>query len=496
MHHRSFYLPFFLLILVLAAGGCDEQKSTVTACGPDNCEGCCDGDGGCRLGTERAFCGTAGEACEICIGGRCEAHECVYTDPCGPDNCAGCCDAEGACRLGTEDPACGTGGGTCTDCLDGACEDHACAYEEPCGPDNCAGCCDGSGGCRLGTENALCGRDGAACFACGDGTCEGQECVYEEPCGPGNCSGCCDNAGVCQGGTAVTACGAGGNTCHACGDQLCEAGGCVDPPPTLRIGAWLSPWRLADRTPAQWVAAIKGLSYASSVPSRAVVVIAICGAATETTTRCFFPQPAGVPTYTNVTYSTDRVTPILNAIEADGTIDVILDVEPMDARVSNVMRVAMTAFGSYSCVKGFSPDWEWVTGEPDKIASLPTWLAELQNYKAGMEMHLISWMTNAFGTWRDDALSYGYDGQSFTGLSQQLYYFDNWTSHFLPNRSAWYWAYANDSTWTRPLIQNAAELRDLQDQYSAIDPEGMILMATETLFFEIDAWLPTAPMWN
>jgi len=493
-HEKS--IPFSLILLsALFAAACDDGVTKGPSCGPETCDGCCDGDGGCRPGTERAFCGTAGAACRICVGGTCEQSACVYDEPCGPDNCAGCCDLDNVCRTGTEQAACGLAGEACEDCEGFECQDHECALTEPCAPGICPGCCDSEGVCRTGTEQAFCGDDGIACQACDGGTCEDQECVFEEPCGPGNCAGCCDGAGACRGGAATDACGSGGNTCHACGDQLCEDGGCVAPPPALRIGLWMSPWRLADRTPAQWVAAIKGLSYASSVPARAVVVIAICGAATETTTRCFFPKPSSVPTYANVTYSTDRVTPILNAIEADGNIDVILDVEPMNARVSDVMRVAMTAFGGYACVKGFSPDWEWVTGEPDKIGSLPGWNTELQNYKAGMELHLISWMTNAFGTWRTDSLSYGYDGQSFTGLSQQLYYFDSWTSHFSPNRAGWYWGYASDTSWTRPLVQSAADLRDLQDQYSALDPEGLILMATETLFFEVDGLFPTSPMW-
>jgi hypothetical protein len=495
--NTGFWMILLALALMLAVA-CDPLSSNQTPdCGPDTCLGCCDGEGGCRPGNERAFCGEDGAACRVCVGGRCELNACVWDVPCGPDNCDGCCDGDNVCRPGDGDGACGAGGEVCRICAGGHCADQACVFDFPCGPDNCPGCCDPDNVCQPGVTTAACGLGGAACEACGgDATCSGGSCENTPPpCGPGNCAGCCDAGGVCRGGDQTTACGAGGNACLACGNQLCEDGGCVDPQPTLRIGAWLSPWRLADRTPAQWVAAIKGLSYASSQPARAVVVLAICGAATETTTRCFFPKPSGVPTYSNVTYSTDRVTPIMNAIEADGNIDVILDVEPMHARVSDVMHVAMTAFGNYNCVKGFSPDWEWVTGEADKIQKLPTWNAELQNYKAGMELHLISWMTNAFGTWRDPALSYGFDGQSFTGLSQQLWYFDDWTDHFSPYRAGWYWAYANDSSWTRPLVQNPQELKDLHDQYAAIDPEGTILMATETLYFEIDAWLPTAPMW-
>jgi hypothetical protein len=34
----------------------------------------------------------------------------------------------------------------------------------------------------------------------------------------------------------------------------------------------------------------------------------------------------------------------------------------------------------------------------------------------------------------------------------------------------------------------------LQDRYLAIDPQGMLFMADESLFFEIEGLLPSAPM--
>ncbi len=495
MPPTKFFRCFLILAVALLGPACSEKNSPKNHCGPDNCDGCCDGIGGCRPGTERAFCGTGGEACSLCSGGICRNHECVYGEICNPENCSGCCDEGGNCRAGNELQYCGVDGNSCQGCT-GFCDSGECMEDAVCGPDNCNGCCDDQGTCRAGTQDHACGRQGQNCESCTTGTCEGGQCATQTTCGPGNCDGCCDTGGICRPGNQNHFCGAGGNTCLSCGSLLCEAGGCVDPPPLLRIGLWLSPWRLGDRTPAQWVAAIRGLSYASSVPSRPVAVIAICGAFSQTTTRCFFPKPSSVPGYANINYSTDRVTPLLNAIEADGTIDVILDVEPMQAKVSEVMHVAMTAFGNLSCVKGFAPDWEWVNGDSNKVSRLPEWNSELQSYKAGMEFHLISWMTNAFGTWRDDSVSYGFDGQSFTGLSQQLWYFNNWTDHFSPNRSAWYWGYNQDVSWTRPLVTNPTTLRNLQDQYSALEAEATILMATENLFFEIDSWLPVSPMWQ
>jgi hypothetical protein len=246
----------------------------------------------------------------------------------------------------------------------------------------------------------------------------------------------------------------------------------------LRIGVWLSPWVLGMRTPQQWVKGIKGLSNASSYPNRAVVVITMCGAATQQTSQCLFAQPPGVPSYPNVEYGADQVTPILDAIEADGSIDVILDVEPMEAHVSDLMRVVMTKYG----------------GDGDKVAKLPGWRDELHTYKPNMEFHLIGFDKNTFGTYRGDSLSFGYDGQGFGGLDSMLGYFTDWSSHFAPKRVGWYWGYATDASWLRPLLTSPEALRDLHDKLHAINPKGTILMATEALYFEVDGMFPSAPM--
>jgi hypothetical protein len=268
----------------------------------------------------------------------------------------------------------------------------------------------------------------------------------------------------------------------------------VEPDTGLRVGLWISPWDLHRRTSAQWVRGIKGLSYASSQPNQAIVVFGLCGAA-DTTTFCQFPKPASIPDYPNIEYGGDVVTPILDAIEADGTIDVILDVEPMNAHVSDLMHVVMTRYGSYSSVVGFSPDWEWVTGDGDKQSKLPAWKDELHGYRPGMEMHLISWMSDSFGSYRDPSLSYGYDGQMLPDMDAQIADFTAWTNHFAPNRTAWYWGYNTDASWTRPHCSTPEGLRDLLDRYRDINPDATILMAVEQLYFEIEGMLPEAPMW-
>jgi len=72
--------------------------------------------------------------------------------------------------------------------------------------------------------------------------------------------------------------------------------------------------------------------------------------------------------------------------------------------------------------------------------------------------------------------------------------FRAWAQHFAPNRVAFSWGYASDAAWTRPMCSSAEALKQTQDAYLAITPNATLLMASESLFFEIEGILPAAPM--
>lgn len=279
------------------------------------------------------------------------------------------------------------------------------------------------------------------------------------------------------------------------------------PLPTRRAGLWLSPWALDRRSPAQWAADIAGVSYASAAPTRAIVVLSICGAASEGISQCRFPRPASVPAYEHVSFdATDHVGPILDELDRRGDIDVILDVEPMQAHVSELMHVAMEAFGARPSVVGFTPDWEWIHGDGDRGAHLEGWARELEGHRPGLELHLISWEASVFGPHREDGFSFGYDGQSFdpgrsqtpeSNLAAQLRTFAGWSDAFVGHHTGWYWGYATDGWWTTHFTRDAASLRALQDEYLALAPDATLLLATEDPFFDvIETILPAAPMWE
>ncbi|MEN9796629.1 MAG: hypothetical protein RL653_325 [Pseudomonadota bacterium] len=62
---------------VLLAPSCGQARSCA-----ETCEGCCDAEGICRLGTTVQACGAAGEACGACGSGQvCEAGACAAVAP-------------------------------------------------------------------------------------------------------------------------------------------------------------------------------------------------------------------------------------------------------------------------------------------------------------------------------------------------------------------------------------------------------------------------------
>lgn len=266
-----------------------------------------------------------------------------------------------------------------------------------------------------------------------------------------------------------------------------------NPPATagLRIGLWISPWELNKRTPQQYIRSLRGLTRASSYSNRPLLILSLCGATAANRAACQFQPPPNLPQYANIDYGQDLITPFMDAIEAEGDIDVILLIEPMAAHVSELTRVVMTKYGNYKAVKGLAPDWEWVRGDGDKASKIAGWIAELAQYKANMEYHMIGWELNVFGATRDATMTFGYDGQGFANLEQQLNYFRNWHSGFAPNRSGVYWGYSMDASWMRPLVNSPQGLKQLQDRYRDLNPNGMILLATEQLYFDIEPMLQT-----
>lgn len=92
----------------------------VPSCSSATCpNGCCDASGVCRDGRNDQACGSSGGTCSNCAssGQACAPQGFCYNGThCGPDNCAGCCTGNGQCRPGSGNQACGQFGGLCENC--------------------------------------------------------------------------------------------------------------------------------------------------------------------------------------------------------------------------------------------------------------------------------------------------------------------------------------------------------------------------------------------
>ena len=161
----------------LPDGSCGQAPM----CGLATCDGCCDSAGTCVGGSATDACGSGGAACMTCeLGASCEAGVCeAPPELCGPENCNGCCDGTGACVGGDGDAACGGGGGLCTDCTASGrvCGGGMCEDPPPGCADTCDGCCAGET-CVSEPDDAQCGSAGAMCMACGaDEVCRDGACI-------------------------------------------------------------------------------------------------------------------------------------------------------------------------------------------------------------------------------------------------------------------------------------------------------------------------------
>lgn len=197
-------------------GGWTCVSEPPPSCGPWNCNGCCSNTepSTCQLGTSAWACGSHGQTCEVCTGinggqcavvpgggGMCQGSP--DGGACGPWNCQGCCDAYGNCRSGGQQQACGNSGQQCRNCSmqDLVCDpnQHVCVPDQGCGPWNCPGCCTPNGTCLPGNTDWRCGEGGAMCVNCtmSNSMCIDGACSTE----PQNCPGpygSCDPANTLQ----------------------------------------------------------------------------------------------------------------------------------------------------------------------------------------------------------------------------------------------------------------------------------------------------------
>ncbi len=274
-------------------------------------------------------------------------------------------------------------------------------------------------------------------------------------------------------------------------------------PAVARVGLALMASRLSQRPADDWILAVRGLGNATSYENRPTLVLTVCVAEDNGVSNCWFPAPANPPAYPNVTFhAEDPVSPVFDAA-ASRNVEVVLRVQPNMAHCADLMHAVLSTFGDRPALAGFAIDWGWAYADTDKSSLTEPWLSTLHSYRNGIELYLVGWDPNSFGSFRAPHLAFGYAGVNFAPdgfddpnqvLATQLHAFHAWSQFFSGSRIGWHWGFDADVGWTRPLCASALALRDLQDRYLALDPEGMLFMTDDQLFFEIEPLLPSAPM--
>ena len=196
----------------------------------DGCLGCINAAGICESGEFDNACGRGGIPCEVCEApSQCAEGICESPPSCGPDNCDGCCDGD-TCIEQPTNASCGADGSECTECdSDATCVDGTC--ELPC-EDTCLGCCNDAGDCIEDADQNedACGFLGLDCEPCtGDQMCDFGVCSS-----PGcleTCDGCCIGD-TCYDGFEDSECGFE-ETCEVCsGGLTCDGFDCTPSPTT------------------------------------------------------------------------------------------------------------------------------------------------------------------------------------------------------------------------------------------------------------------------
>ncbi len=222
-------MRFALLLLALVLiSACSSGGAA--ACGPSQCNGCCDASGVCQPGTSTSACGKSGNACDTCVG----VQVCGATATCGPAACVpqtcgslNCGEVNDGCGGTLSCGVCGAGqscgaGGTANVCGNGTCTPKTCASAG-------ATCGKLSDGCSVLLECGTC----AAGLTCGGGgpnlcgSCVPKTCSeLGKNCGPASdgCGGMV-SCGACT--VAGQSCG-GGGTAGVCGAGACMPKTCAE----------------------------------------------------------------------------------------------------------------------------------------------------------------------------------------------------------------------------------------------------------------------------
>jgi hypothetical protein len=251
------------------------------------------------------------------------------------------------------------------------------------------------------------------------------------------------------------------------------------------VGVGANTWKLSKYSAQYWIDSAKTMSSKCSVQNTPFLGLSIGGA--SSTGKCSLrvgPKLDSDPRDPYIMYGPDKLTSILKKADEQG-VKVFLGVEPMKAKVKNLIDILANRADGFHCVMGFMVDMEWVLEVPkdQRETLIQGWYQQVRS-KGDYKLYLVGWIASRLDEYRAPYIVYMYDGQGFDGSTSNNKlnnmfnnYLTRWSTHFAPNDIGVYWGYNSDQDW-----QPDYTVRYMQNRLSTVPYMKYVLIWTEQYF--------------
>ncbi len=201
--------------------------------------------------------------------------------------------------------------------------------------------------------------------------------------------------------------------------------------------------------PEQWY--ITGKDAASKFEGSDIGAVWVIGGA-RADGQCYLNFPSSKH-YDNVVFSTtDENGKYLSYFDSKGIL-VILQVEPGEANVSDLIRLVLNRYGQHPCVAGVGVDVEWYRfasnpeGRPVTDEEAATWYKLVTSYNKSFTLALTHWRTYKMPPTYREGIYFLYDGYAFGSFNEFMGKCVSWGQSFPDSPVGYYIGFVNDRNW-------------------------------------------------
>lgn len=168
--------------------------------------------------------------------------------------------------------------------------------------------------------------------------------------------------------------------------------------------------------------------------------------------QCYLNFPSSTK-YPMVTFSkTDENERYLDYFDSKG-MSVILQLEPGQARVGQVIRLVLDRYAHHPCVAGLGIDVEWLQfkdyaeGRPVTDEEAARWYSLVKSYDRDYKLALTHWRAEKMPPTYRTGLYFLYDGHGFASLDDMVDKCVSWGNSFPDNPVGFYTGFPTDRAW-------------------------------------------------